>query len=144
MFDLQKSKGRPSAIFIKFKMSLEQEADVKGSSGGQQIFIVCKDVDEVTTKKQIRKALEKEFNLIGFEGSAVKPSWKVYLGTITAIFSLSVEQSVGMSKNRLGYVLSYEAGGTETIVREIKKRTEIPEMPKKNSIYQTLNFFLLF
>lgn len=53
--------------------------------------IVCKDIDEITTKEEVCEALEQQSELVGLQESAAKTARKVSDGTQTAIVSLPVE-----------------------------------------------------
>lgn len=72
-------------FFSQMGKFLEQEADIRASKS--EITIVCKDMDEITTKKGARGAMEKQFDLIGLQ---------------IGIISLLDTVVSGESKHRLG------------------------------------------
>lgn len=77
--ELKKSKDIMSDKFLtEIGKSWGQETKIRPNS--PVISIVCKEIEEATTKKEICELLEKEFDLIGHGESAVKTLRKAYGG----------------------------------------------------------------
>lgn len=74
----------------------------------QEANIVCKDLDEVTTKDDVRKALMKELHMDGLPESAIRSMRTSYGGTQTAVISLPFEyarRAVQAGKVKIGWTI---------------------------------------
>ncbi|CAD7078607.1 unnamed protein product [Hermetia illucens] len=107
MLELKKSKDVTADKFLsQIGKTLGQEADIRASR--PEITIICKDIDEITTKEEVREALEKQFDLAGLQESVVKTLRKAYRGTQTAIISLPAENALKLlaaGRVRIGWVM---------------------------------------
>jgi Zinc knuckle len=73
--------------------------DIENALGGlakvrvltQEVNIVCKDMDEITSKTELLTALKEHFSLPGLQENAIKSMRGAYGGTQTAIISLPME-----------------------------------------------------
>ena len=83
--------------------ALGEEAQVKSLS--HRVNVVCKDIDEVTTKEDINKAMADHF---GVQEATVVSIRKAYGGTQTALISLPAEEAkklVTAGKVKIGWVV---------------------------------------
>ncbi|CAD7091675.1 unnamed protein product [Hermetia illucens] len=77
MLEFKKSKDVTADKFLsQIGKTLGQEADIRASR--PEIMIICKDIDEITTKEKVQEALEKQFDLAGLQESVVKTLRKAY------------------------------------------------------------------
>ncbi|CAD7089637.1 unnamed protein product [Hermetia illucens] len=107
MLELEKSPGKTVENFFgKVEKSLGEEAQVRARK--QELVIECKDIDEITTKEDIRDALEKQFGPLGLQDSAIRGLRKAYGGTQTATISLPTEAAFKLlvaGKVKIGWVV---------------------------------------
>ena len=74
----------------------------------QEVNIVCKDMDEVTTKEELLEALEKEFGINSIPLTAVRSMRTSFAETQTAIISLPFEQAkkaLAVGKVKIGWTI---------------------------------------
>ena len=85
---------------------LDGNAAVKSLS--QEVLIECKDLDDVTTKKDVYQALISQFGLRNLEESAVRSIRKHYGGTQVAVISLpfgTAKKVLEVGKIKVGWVV---------------------------------------
>lgn len=74
----------------------------------QEVNIVCKDMDEVTTKEEVLEALQTQLGTDSLPLSAIRSLRSVRGGTQTAVISLSFEQAkkvLTTGKVRIGWTI---------------------------------------
>lgn len=74
----------------------------------QVVNIVCKDMDEVTTKEDLLEALEKELNISGVPETAIRSMRTSFAGTQTATISLPFEhakKALAAGKVKIGWTI---------------------------------------
>lgn len=82
------TEKRPYVLQPNWKV-VRQEANIRADRA--EITIIWKDTNEIITNEKVREALEKQFDLIRLQESAMKALKKVYGGTQTDISSLPIK-----------------------------------------------------
>lgn len=90
MFELKRSEDSKGELYQEMVVSAVGDlAKVKVLT--EVITIVCKDLDEVTSKEDLLKAFKDKFNLPTLEESSIRSIKKSYDGSQTAIICLPLE-----------------------------------------------------
>ena len=90
MFVLRKEDGQKGANFQgAIGKVVDGLATVKVLT--QEVDIVCKDLDEITSKEELLEALRQQFELVGLHEDAIRSVRAAYGGTQTAIIRLPME-----------------------------------------------------
>lgn len=92
MFELAKEEGaKRDALKAAVAQALEGAATVTMRT--HEINVVCKDMDEVTTKQEVLEALKKQLEITSLQESAIRSMREAYGGTQTAVISLPFEHA---------------------------------------------------
>lgn len=118
-------------MLFELKRNIDVDTDtyqglVESSLGGlakvkimsQEIYVVCKDMDEITTKEDLLKALKDTFDMSFLQESAVKSLRAAYGGTQTAIIALPLDAA-----KRVLLAGKLKVGWTVCRIREYKRTT---------------------
>ena len=107
MFELKKSSvGKTDDFRNQVLNSLGENVAVRSQK--HEIYIQCKDLDEVTSREEICTALKEQFKLEEFGEASIVSLRKAYGGTQTATMRLPVESAqklLAVGKIRIGWVV---------------------------------------
>lgn len=107
MLELKKGEdGRSDDMREAVGKALGSSATVRVLT--QEVNIVCRDMDEVTTKEEVLSALEKEFGWSSLPPTAIRSMRPSYGDTQTAIISLPFEQAkkaLSAGKVKIGWTV---------------------------------------
>lgn len=107
MFELKKGEtGCSEGLHDTVHKALKDVATVRVLT--QEVAIVCRDMDEVTTKEELLKALADAFVWGSLPETAIRSMRESYGGTQTAIISLSFEQAkkaLAAGKVKIGWTI---------------------------------------
>lgn len=105
MFELKKEEGaKRDALKAAVTQALGEAATVTVRT--QEISIVCRDMDEVTTKEEVLEALKKQLDINSLPESAIRSMRAAYGGTQTAVISLPFEHAkkiLAVGKVKIGW-----------------------------------------
>lgn len=107
LFELAKDVGtNREALQEKLQKVLDGTATVTGRT--QQIHVVCKDIDDVTTKDELLTDLQRELQIDSIPESAVRSLRLAHDGTQTAVISLPFDQAkraLAAGKVKIGWTV---------------------------------------
>lgn len=107
MFELAREEGAKREV-LQDAVSKALEGLAKVTVRTQEANIVCKDIDEVTTKEDVLKALTTELQIDGLPATAIRSLRASYGGTQTAVISLPFEYArriVKAGKIKIGWTI---------------------------------------
>lgn len=105
LFELKK-EDEAKRDTLKAAVTQALEGKAKVTLRTQETNVVCKDMDEVTTKEEVLEALMKQLEVDSLPESAIRSLRPAYGGTQTAVISLSFElakKAIAAGKIKIGW-----------------------------------------
>ena len=107
MFELRREEDQKGAAYQSLvEGALRGVATVKVLT--QEVNIVCKDLDEVTTKEELLRALKEQFDLSNIREDAIRSLRAAYGSTQTAIISLPLDaarRALSVGRVKIGWTM---------------------------------------
>lgn len=107
MFELKKEEGvKRDSLKEAVTQALGDTATVTVRT--HEINVVCRDMDEVTTKEEVLEALKKQLEISSLPESAIRSLREAYGGTQTAVISLPFELAkkiLAAGKVKIGWTI---------------------------------------
>lgn len=107
MFQLKREEN-PKRVEIQAAVSKALGDTATVTMRTQEVNIVCKDMDEVTTKEELLEALEKDLGISSIPETAIRSMRTAFAGTQTAIISLPFEhakKALAAGKIKIGWTI---------------------------------------